>query len=330
MPLSWNEIRHNAIRFSHEWANSTSESADKQTFWNEFFEVFGIRRKVVASFEEPVKKINGHYGFIDLFWPGKLLVEHKSRGEDLGKAQSQAFRYIRDLANEGRFDDVPQYVIVSDSARIALHDLEPNDADELPLFDTSRVTTTEFELKDFHKHIGEFAFIPGYKQQEFKNQDPINIKAVAIMGDLHDALKNGGYKGHALERFLVRVLFCLFAEDTGIFEREAFKLYIENRTNEDGSDLGPHLARLTRVVNGGGHETNYIVAVRGFFSISRFSHGGRYRTFGRTQALLYHASLWWKIARVGMDSRGTGYNQRRQRGISFRPRIRNEVRKYFA
>jgi len=41
MPISWNEIRHNAIKFSREWAGVKSESAEKQTFWNEFFEVFG-------------------------------------------------------------------------------------------------------------------------------------------------------------------------------------------------------------------------------------------------------------------------------------------------
>ena len=59
MPISWNEIRHNAIKFSREWAGVKSESAEKQTFWNEFFQVFGIKRRVVASFEEPVKKISG-------------------------------------------------------------------------------------------------------------------------------------------------------------------------------------------------------------------------------------------------------------------------------
>ena len=80
MPLAWNEIRHRAIKFANDWAKAASESADKQTFWNEFFEVFGVARKTVASFEAPVKKVSGHDGFIDLFWKGVLLVEHKSAG----------------------------------------------------------------------------------------------------------------------------------------------------------------------------------------------------------------------------------------------------------
>ncbi len=249
MPLSWNEIRQNAIRFAREWADATSERAEKQTFWNEFFGVFGVRRRTVASFEEPVKKISGEYGYIDLFWPGMLLVEHKSQGKDLGKAESQAFRYIRDLVGEGRQDDIPRYVIISDFARIALHDLEPEEQKQLPLFDQFRVESIEFPLDELHKNIHDFAFIPGYKQHKFEDQDPINLRAVGFMDDLHDALEQGGYSGHDLERFLVRILFCLFAEDTGIFERDAFRLYIEERTKQDGSDLGPQLARLFEVLN---------------------------------------------------------------------------------
>ncbi|MGA2000309.1 MAG: DNA methyltransferase [Terriglobales bacterium] len=249
MPLSWNEIRHRAIAFSKEWTGVKSESAEKQTFWNEFFGVFGMSRRAVASFEEPVKKLSGHYGAIDLFWKRMLLVEHKSAGHDLSRAQSQAFDYIQALINEGRLDEIPRYVIVSDFARIALYDLEPEEQKDLPLFAGRRLASLEFPLADFHNQIHQFAFIPGYKQHRIEEQDPINIEAVEIMGRLHDTLEAGGYSGHQLERFLVRILFCLFGEDTGIFEREAFRLYLLNRTAEDGSDLGLHLARLFDVLN---------------------------------------------------------------------------------
>ena len=89
MPLSWNEIRHRAIAFSREWQGETREAAERQSFWNDFFNVFGVRRRTVATFEEPVRKLSGDWGFIDLFWPGRLLAEHKSAGEDLGKAHAQ-------------------------------------------------------------------------------------------------------------------------------------------------------------------------------------------------------------------------------------------------
>lgn len=246
MPISWNEIRQNAIRFAREWSGARSESAEKQTFWNEFFGVFGISRRTVANFEERVENLSGSYDSLDLFWPGTLLVEHKSRGKDLAEAESQAHRYIADLVNAGRQEEVPRYVIVSDFARVSLLDLEPEDPAHRAARGGHRI---EFPLDEFHQHIHDFAFIPGYQQHTFEDQDPINLRAVKIMDDLHDALEAGGYKGHELERFLVRVLFCLFAEDTGIFEREAFRLYLEDRTKPDGSDLGPHLARLFDVLN---------------------------------------------------------------------------------
>ena len=116
-----------------------------------------------------MRNLGGSYGFIDLFWKGILLAEHKSRGKDLGKAHSQAIEYIQDLEREGRTDEVPQYVIVSDFARIALHDLEEG-------------TSVEFPLAEFHKHIARFGFIPGYKQHKLKEEDPINLRAVADHG----------------------------------------------------------------------------------------------------------------------------------------------------
>ncbi|MEI6607170.1 MAG: type IIL restriction-modification enzyme MmeI [Verrucomicrobiota bacterium] len=69
------------------------------------------------------------------------------------------------------------------------------------------------------------------------------------MARLHDALKQGGFSGHDLRVLLVRLLFCLFAEDTGIFNQQDFKLFLENRTAADGSDTGPKLARLFEVLN---------------------------------------------------------------------------------
>ena len=246
MPISWNEIRQNAIRFARDWAGARSEIAEKQTFWNEFFGVFGVSRRTVGSFEKPVRKISGQYGYIDLFWPGTLLVEHKSRGEDLGRAELQATRYIGDLAASGQDDVIPRYVILSDFARISLLDLEPEEAEKQAIRGGYQI---EFPLAELHHHIHEFAFIPGYQQHRFEDPDPINLKAVRMMDDLHDALKAGGYGGHRLERLLVRVLFCLFAQSTGIFEPNAFRSYIEYRTKPDGSDLGLHLAWLFAVLD---------------------------------------------------------------------------------
>lgn len=248
MPLSWNEIRQRAIKFSREWEGEARESAEYASFWNEFFEVFGIRRRTVASFQEPVRKLSGDYGFIDLFWKGTVLVEHKSLGKSFDRAESQAFDYIQALCNEGREDECPRYVIISDYRRIKLFDLEPDDG-ALPLIDRTHCAEHEFALKDLHKNVHLFAFIPGYRQYRHHDEAPVNLKAVKLLSDLHVELEKSGYAGHDLEVFLVRVLFCLFADDTGIFERDSFKFYVENKTREDGSDLGIHLARVFQVLN---------------------------------------------------------------------------------
>jgi hypothetical protein len=248
MPLSWNEIRHRAIGFSKEWKGETREAAERQSYWNDFFNVFGVRRRTVATFEEPVKKLSGDWGFIDLFWPGKLLVEHKSTGADLGKAHAQGMAYIRGLKDSGRDREIPRWLIVSDFARIALHDLEPEQDPGAPLLQRLP-PSVEFPLADFHKCIRHFAFIAGYTQHRLNPEDPANLEATQLMCDLHDALEMGGYTGHELKRFLVRILFCLFAEDNGIFPQKAFELFVRDRTAEDGSDLGVRLEQLFRILN---------------------------------------------------------------------------------
>lgn len=236
MPLSWNEIRSNSIEFAKEWAGESREHAEAKTFWDQFFRIFGLNRRLIASFEEPVKNIKGQYGFIDVFWKAVLLAEHKSAGKDLDKAASQAFEYIQSLARENRHDEIPRYVILSDFRRFVLFDLETD-------------AKHEFPLGELYKNVDKLAFIPGYKQHDFAQEDPINIKAVQIMGDLHDTLEAGGYTGHDLERLLVRILFCLFAEDTGIFDRNAFQLYIENHTHADGSNVGAAISEFFAVLN---------------------------------------------------------------------------------
>jgi hypothetical protein len=237
VPLSWNEIKSRALAFSRKWEGETSERAEAQSFWNDFFGVFGIERRRVAIFEKQVKLVRaGEHlkrGRIDAFWKGMLLIEHKSADQDLDRAFAQAADYFEGLAER----DLPRYIVVSDFARFRLYDLEAD-------------TEVDFTLADLHKRVKHFGFIAGYRTQEIKPQDPVNIKAAEQMGRLHDLLKASGYTGHALELLLVRLLFCLFADDTGIFQpAQAFRAWLDERTAADGTDLGPQLAQLFQVLN---------------------------------------------------------------------------------
>lgn len=230
--LSWNEIKDRALRFSNDWKDEAREHAEAKTFWDEFFHIFGISRRRVASFEEPVKKLNEQTGFIDLFWKGTLLVEHKSKGKSLDKAYSQALDYFNGLKEH----ELPKFVLVSDFERFRLYNLETGSQEE-------------FHLKELQKKVRLFGFVAGYQECVSREEDPVNIKAAVVMGRLHDALKESGYEGHALEAFLVRLLFALFADDTGIFEKDSFRQYLEERTDQDGSNLGAVLAEFFQTLN---------------------------------------------------------------------------------
>ncbi|MCA6335797.1 MAG: class I SAM-dependent DNA methyltransferase, partial [Phenylobacterium sp.] len=233
MQLSWNEIRARAAAFSQEWADAKYERGETQSFYNDFFEVFGIRRRRVATFEAPVKKLGEKQGFIDLFWKGVLLVEQKSAGRDLTRARDQALDYFPGLKEH----ELPRYVLTCDFQLFELVDLETGEE-------------TRFALADLPQHVERFGFVMGVEKRVFRDQDPVNIIAAELMGKLHDALKASGYDGHPLERLLVRLLFCLFADDTGIFpERGMLEDFIVNRTQPDGSDLGPRLAELFQVLD---------------------------------------------------------------------------------
>jgi len=233
MRLSWNEIRARASVFAEEWNGDHYERAETQTFYNEFFEIFGAKRRRVATFEEPVKKLGDKRGYIDLFWKGKLLVEQKSAGRNLTPAKQQALDYFPGLKES----ELPRYILLSDFQTFELYDLDEG-------------TELRFSLQELPKHVEAFAFIMGVQKRAFRDQDPVNIEAAELVGALHDSLKASGYTGDGLERFLVRLLFCLFADDTGIFEPlYIFEDYIKERTSEDGADVGGCLAHLFQVLN---------------------------------------------------------------------------------
>ncbi len=232
MTLSWNEIKDRALKFSNEWADTSNEEADAKPFLVEFFNVFGITRKRVSTFEHRVKKLDDTDGYIDLLWKGTILIEMKSRGKNLDKAYGQAIDYTHGLKEH----ELPKYILICDFENFRLYDLEEN-------------KTVDFKLNDLVNNVQHFGYLLGYQKKVYKEQDPANIKAAELMGKLHDRLKDIGYSGHPLEVYLVRILFCLFGEDTTIFNKQQFQEYIEQRTNEDGSDLAAKLQELFQVLN---------------------------------------------------------------------------------
>jgi hypothetical protein len=232
MPLSQKEIRDRALEFSSRWVSVVRERSEAQTFWNEFFDIFGISRRRVAAFEAPVKKLADNAGSIDLFWKGMLIVEHKSLGKNLDRAYQQALDYFPGISER----DLPKYVLVSDFANFRLYDLEAD-------------RETDFLLADLPAQIHWFDFMSGYTKRTYQDEDPVNVQVAEKMGELHDALLAGGYDGHKLEIFLIRLIYCLFADDTGIFPRDHFRFILEEKTREDGTDTGALIAQVFQTLD---------------------------------------------------------------------------------
>ncbi|GBU28911.1 methylase [Treponema sp. R8-4-B8] len=247
MPLSWNEIRLRASNFVNEWkdkAPKAREEADAQDFQTDFLNIFGVSRRQVANFEHRVKiggqedllgnTTGGRRGYIDLFWKGRFMIEMKTPGKDRVKAYQQAKEYAVNLPP----NELPEGILISDFCNFDYYNLEKDNEVE------------HFTLNELPEKVELFGYLAGYKDIKFQAVSPVDIEAAEHMGELHDALKESDYTGHQLEMYLVRLLFCLFADDSGIFEeKKLFYRYIKERTNEDGSDLAIHLGQIFDILN---------------------------------------------------------------------------------
>ena len=224
------EMRKRSEEFIKEYKDVSEEHSFAQQFWRDFLNIFGVHWKNVVVYEHAVEKINGNTGHIDCFWEGKVLIEHKSRGMNLDKAYKQALDYFTNLST----DEKPRFIIVSDFEKIRLIDLY-----------TSK--RTEIYLKELTDNIQLFNFIYKEENKLHARQRDLDIEASELMGKLYESLENDGYTGYDLELLLVRLLFCVYSEDTGIFKPFQFSDYLFEEN--DIANIGTNLQMLFRVLN---------------------------------------------------------------------------------
>jgi hypothetical protein len=232
--ISKSELRRKATRFAKTFADSKSEAAEKQTFWNEFFDIFGISTRSVGAYEVMAKRLStGGRGYIDFLYPGEMAIEQKSLGENLDKAMDQLVDYLDSLPDVA----MPRLLIACDFQNFYWKDL-------------STRLEGRFVLSELPKYLEMFWWLAGYRSFELEqDEEEANLVATDFMAKLHDAVLNSGYDPHALREWLTRILFCLFADDTQVWDRNAFTSYVFLHTREDGSDLGPALAHLFQILN---------------------------------------------------------------------------------
>ncbi len=231
--LTWTEIETRAIAFQNTWKKTNGdERQDAQTFEKDFMNIFGVDFR--DGFHEYQLRLNdGSIGYIDYFLPAKIVIEMKSKGKSLPKAYTQAMDYVHALKPE----EQPELVMVCDFDKIELHNLKRD------------IHYKPFKVSQLKSHIRIFGLLAGYEDKfEEKNEIELNTTASYKMAKLHDLLKEYGYEEHALEIYLVRLLFCLFADDTGIFEKDSFEEYVK-ASAEDGSDLAMRMMMLFNILD---------------------------------------------------------------------------------
>lgn len=238
--LSLNEIRRRSAQFAVEWRDSPGdERQDGQSFIRDLLQVYGITATKAALYEKRAKRSStGGRGYIDALVPGLCAIEMKSAGKDLDAAISQALDYIGDLTDA----ETPRYIIASDFQNLRVLDIQAPEGQDLQIF----------TLDELPANIEALAFLAGYQSVTFgtREQETASVKAAKIMANLYEALNDSGYDDHEASVFLVRFLFCLYADDAGVWgERDLFYEFLERRTSDDGADLGPQLAMLFQAMN---------------------------------------------------------------------------------
>lgn len=236
-------MRENAEAFILRWRGTIAERAEAQTFTNEFFQIFGLDRKNFAQFEKPIQKRDETgTGFADLFWSGKLIIESKSAHFDnpkhWDKTLIQAEEYIENLLPHQQ----PQFILLMNFKRIKKYAVEVSKSNKVKI-----IFRTEVAIEDLATKLDEFVFLIEFANRLESDEEKVNQEAARRIANVYDAIEHKGYNSNDIAVLLARILFCLFADDTGIFGRKQFENYVREKTT--GKTLGDHFLKLFETLN---------------------------------------------------------------------------------
>lgn len=228
--------RHQAAVFANKWKNYSDEKQHSRGFWSDFFRTLcGVEDEEIAGieYEKPVRSSSdGNQKYIDVYWKNVVLIEHKSTGENLDRAEIQARGYLKSLPPGYR----PRIIIISDFASFRIIDQRLN-------------RSHQFSLSELPQNIHLFEFIIDAKRpQALAVEISVDQEAAKLMANLYLKLEESGFEGHEISVFLTRVLFLMFGDDTGMWGKNLVKELIIG-TQEDGKDLGGLLDTLFQVLN---------------------------------------------------------------------------------
>ena len=234
MPTQPELSTHSARSFVDKYKSARSEKQLAESFWRDFLiDVINVDDLLSAGveFQAPVKSATtGNINFIDVFWPRVLLIEHKSAGKSLDKAEEQAREYLVSLEASKR----PPVFIVSDFKRIRIVEVFAG-------------TTVEFPLEELPKNLHRFeSLFEGYIAHATRVEASADSQAATLMANLFVEIEKTGIDEHKVSVFLVRILFLLFGDDARLWKRGLFESLIEMTPT---LGIGGLLEQLFQVVN---------------------------------------------------------------------------------
>lgn len=240
--------RQNAKKFIKEWKGY--EKGETQKFWISLLQdVLGIPQAVrLLDFEKQVV-VDGQTKFIDAYIkPTKILIEQKGASIDLNKKYKQsggamltpfeqAKRYAADLGK----NLYPNYIVVCNFKEFQIHDMSDPNAEPVII-----------KLEDLPTQVYRLAFLADVEKEVTAFEQKISVEAGEIVGEIYDALlaqyanPNNPDSLKSLNKLCVRLVFCLYAEDSGLFSTH---LEFHDYLRKYSADARTALIQLFKVLN---------------------------------------------------------------------------------
>lgn len=238
MSLNYKHVREQLHRITHDYKDAEGyERGQSQNFWTQIFNAYGVSGQVQLKAFEHRLKDDKSQKYVDAFIPKLVMIEQKSRGIDLNKAYNQVSKYYERLS----VADKPRYIVLSNFDELWLFDIEN------PL----NIKEYKCSLADLPKNAEWLDFLaPNTVMAEIVEENPINRQATEMVAKLHQAFISDGVNADDLALFLTRLIFCFFADDTGIFgEKNLLDGLLKNEARSDGSNLNEVFTTLFDTLN---------------------------------------------------------------------------------
>lgn len=241
-----------AKAFAKKWATEGSEKQKDQSFWNHLLEsVYGIEKvEDYIVYQKPVK-LKRSTQYIDAYIPAtRVLIEHKSADKPLDRHMQRGperkpvtpYGQALEYANHMKFSEKPRWIVTCNFREFWVYDMDEPE---------NMRTPTKIALANLGKEYKKMNFLVDTRDDRQVKEEEISIRAGALVAEMYSLLHKqyttiDAHTLKSLNILCVRIVFCLYAEDAGVFESNQFHNYL---ANYGADDFGERLEKLFEVLN---------------------------------------------------------------------------------